>query len=121
MKLLNNLFEIVERANNSSGFSVTIQIASDHIVYKGHFPGYPVTPGVVLIQIVHELLEHHLKKEIRLVEISSTKFLKVVNPEKENTATISVDVASKDSLLHVKALGKNSLGFFFKLDAIYTL
>jgi len=121
MKLLNDLFEIIDSSGNGSGLSVTIRIKSDHIVYKGHFPGYPVTPGVVFLQIVHELLEHHLKKEIRLVEISSTKFLKIVNPEKENTATISVEVASKDSLLRVKALGKNSLGIFFKFDAIYTL
>jgi 3-hydroxyacyl-[acyl-carrier-protein] dehydratase len=119
MKLLDNLFEIVERSDTSSGFSVTIQIASNHIVYKGHFPGYPVTPGVVFIQIIHELLELHLKKAIRLIEISNCKFLKIVNPEKETNAVISADLVWRDELLHVKASGKNNTGSFFKLHAIY--
>jgi len=120
MKLLNSLFEIVESSGSNTGFSVTIRILADHIVYIGHFPGYPVTPGVVLIQMVHELIEHHLKKSIRLVEIFNCKFLKIVNPEKESLAIISVDVFSKDEILHVKALGKNDSGSFLKLDAVYT-
>jgi 3-hydroxyacyl-[acyl-carrier-protein] dehydratase len=120
MKLLDNLFEIVERSDSSSGFSVTIRIKSDHIVYKGHFPGYPVTPGVVFIQMIHELIELHLKKTIRLVEITNCKFLKVVNPEKESTATISVDIVLKDKLLHVKAWAENGSGKFLKFDGVYT-
>ena len=120
MKLLNNLFEIVESAGNSSGFLVTIRILPEHIIYKGHFPGYPVTPGVVFIQIIHELVEYHLKKAIRLVEISNCKFLKIVNPEKESSAMISTSIISKEELFHVKALGKNSSGIFFKLDAVYS-
>jgi len=120
MKLLNTLFEIVESIDSSSGFSVTIRIKPDHIVYKGHFPGYPVTPGVVFIQMVHELVEHHLKKTIRLVEISNCKFLKIVNPEKESLATFSTSVTSENGLLHVKASGKNSSGNFLRLDIVYT-
>ena len=120
MKLLDNLFEITERTGNSSGFLVTIRIISDHFVYKGHFPGYPVTPGVVFIQMMHELIEHHLKKTIRLVEIPNCKFLKVVNPEKESTARISVDIVLKNKLLHVKAWGENSSGKFLKFDGVYT-
>ncbi len=120
MKLLNDLFEIIDSSGNSSGFSVTIRIKSDHIVYKGHFPGYPVTPGVVFIQMMHELIEHRLKKTIRLVEMSNCKFLKIVNPEKESTATISVDIVLKDKLLHVKAWGENNSGKFLKFDGVYT-
>jgi len=120
MKLLDNLFEIVETTGNSSGFSVTIRIKADHIVYQGHFPGYPVTPGVVFIQMMHELVELHFKKTIRLVEISNCKFLKIVNPEKESRATISADIVLKDGLLHVKAWGENSSGRFLKFDGVYT-
>jgi 3-hydroxyacyl-[acyl-carrier-protein] dehydratase len=119
MKLLNNLFEIVESSGSHSGFTVTMRMFPDHIVYKGHFPGYPVTPGVILIQMIHELVEHYFKKDIHLVEISNCKFLKIVNPENESDAIISVNVDSKDGLIFVKAAGKNNLGAFFKIDVIY--
>jgi len=116
---LNNLFEIVESSDTGSNFLVTIRITPDHNVYKGHFPGYPVTPGVILIQMIHELVEQYLKKDICLVEIPNCKFLKIVNPEKESDAIISVDVFSKDELIFVKATGKNNLGAFFKIDVTY--
>ena len=120
MKLLNSLFEIIESSDSTSGFSVRVRLFPDHVVYKGHFPGYPVTPGVIFIQMIHELIEHSLGKAIRLVEISNCKFLKIVNPEKESSLVITADVALKDELLHVKALGKNNSGIFLKLDAVYT-
>ena len=120
MKLLNNLFEIVESSGSASSFSVTIRLLPDHFVYKGHFPGYPVTPGVIFIQIIHELVEHHLKKDIRLAEISNSKFLRIVNPEKESLAVFSVNLTSKNGFLHVKAAGQNSSGNFFKLDVVYS-
>ena len=119
MKLLNELFEILESSGRDSGFSVTIRIAPDHMIYKGHFPGHPVTPGVILIQMVQELIELHLKKTIRLIEMPNCKFLKIVNPETENMATVSVDIASTNGFLQVRASGQNSSGIFFKLNAIY--
>jgi len=121
MKLMNHLFKIVESSGSNSGMLATVQLFPDHVVYKGHFPGYPVTPGVVFIQMIHELVEHHLKRTVRLVEISNCKFLKIVNPQKENSAILSIDVISNEALFHVKALGKNSSGTFFKLDAVYTI
>ena len=120
MKLLNNLFEIIESSAKDSGFSVTIKISPDHFIYKGHFPGYPVTPGVVFLQIVHELAEYHLKRKIRLVELLNCKFLKIVNPNLENVIALSVDIISKNNLLYVKAFGNNNSGVFLKLSAVYT-
>ena len=120
MDLLNDLFEIIESSDEASGFLVKINILPDHIVYKGHFPGHPVTPGVIFIQIVHELAEAHFKRKIRLVEILNCKFLKIVNPNEENEATYSVELITKESLVYVKAFGRNNSGVFFKLSAIYT-
>lgn len=119
MKLINELFEIIDRSGIGSGFSVVIKIIPDHIVYKGHFPGHPVTPGVIFVQIVHELTESHLKRKIRLVELLNCKFLKIVNPNEENMATFFVDIILKDGLLYVKASGNNNSGSFFKFNAIY--
>ncbi|MBQ0740088.1 3-hydroxyacyl-ACP dehydratase, partial [Aquimarina celericrescens] len=37
--------------------TVTITINKNHKIFKGHFPGNPVTPGVCMIQIIKELAE----------------------------------------------------------------
>ncbi len=119
MKLLNDFFEIVEISGEGSTFSATVKVFPDHIIYKGHFPGYPITPGVILIQIVHELIESRLEQTIRLREMLNCKFLKVINPEKENLLTFVIDHHLKDGALHVKAVGKSNSEVFLKLSAVY--
>ncbi|MBQ6175630.1 MAG: hypothetical protein IJK29_00375 [Bacteroidales bacterium] len=34
----------------------TIRLLPDSPVYEGHFPGYPITPGVCLVEIALELI-----------------------------------------------------------------
>ena len=34
-----------------------LRLLPDSPVYQGHFPGYPITPGVCLVQIALELIE----------------------------------------------------------------
>ncbi|MGZ3844703.1 MAG: hypothetical protein ACXVBH_01530 [Flavisolibacter sp.] len=119
MQLLDSLFEIVDGGEDTTGFTSTIKFFPGHVIFKGLFPGHPVTPGVIFLQLVHELVEMHLNKSIRLVELSTCKFLRVVNPEFEEIAQISVSIKAKDDLLNVKALGKNETGTIFKLDADY--
>ena len=119
MELLNSLFEIIERSETPSGFLVTIRLHPDHVIFKGHFPGYPVTPGVIFLQIVHELTQLHLKKTIRLIELPNCKFLKIINPEQENVVVIAASNTVEQQCLHVKAFGKTGSDIFFKLDAQY--
>ena len=121
MQLLDSLFEIVDSREDVNALSTRIRFFPGHVIFKAHFPGHPVTPGVVFLQMVHELLEHHLGKSIRLVELSTCKFLRVVSPENEEMLQISVSLSANNDLLLVKALGKNEAGIVFKLDADYRL
>jgi 3-hydroxyacyl-[acyl-carrier-protein] dehydratase len=51
-----------------------------HAVFKGHFPGKPVVPGVVLLEIVADALSQIIKKEMNMNEASVVKFLHPVDP-----------------------------------------
>ena len=119
MKLLKDLFEITESSAHESGFSTTIKLFPGHIVYEGHFPGHPITPGVMQLQIVHELRETHLGKSIKLIAVDDCKFLKIVNPEQEKELRIEVEFVETDSVLHVRAVGKHDADTFLKLKATY--
>ncbi|MCU7551595.1 3-hydroxyacyl-ACP dehydratase [Chitinophagaceae bacterium LB-8] len=119
MTLINDLFEIMENSGNESSLTATIKLHPGHIIYKGHFPGHPVTPGVIQVQIVQELLENQLKRKLNLIEMPDCKFLKVLNPAEVKQLTVSIEYAGKDDLLNVKAIGKNDSGIFFKLSAVY--
>ena len=119
MKLLNDLFRIVDDVATESGFSTTIKFFPDHVIYLGHFPGHPVTPGVVQMQIVHELMENHFGRCLKLISIDDCKFLKILNPEEYGEIEILVTCVEMDSLFHVKAMGKRGSDTFFKLRGSY--
>jgi 3-hydroxyacyl-[acyl-carrier-protein] dehydratase len=56
-------------------FQATITAPLDHPCYAGHFPGNPVVPGVLLLELVAEALGRGAPRAI-----SSAKFHRVLKP-----------------------------------------
>ena len=119
MKLLNELFEVLESSTSEAGFIKTIKLYHGHIVYAGHFPGHPVTPGVIQLQIVHELLEKHFFRNLKLITMPQCKFLKILNPNETCQIVVRVEFDRQEELLHIKAWGENGEDIFFKLNSVY--
>lgn len=119
MQLINDFFNILESSESSTGFITTIELNPSHIVYIGHFPGHPVTPGVIQLQIVQELLENHSSKKLKLISMPQCKFLKILNPKETPQILVHIEINSNDELLNAKAWGENGADVFFKLNAVY--
>lgn len=81
MKLLNDFYTLLRSEKTENGISVWVKIDKDHSIFKGHFPNHPVTPGVCTIQIIKELSEKHLEKELMLKTARNVKFMAIINPE----------------------------------------
>ena len=60
----------------------TIRLLPDSPVYQGHFPGYPITPGVCLVEIALELIAEMAGQagKVRLVAAKNIKFTSPVLP-----------------------------------------
>jgi 3-hydroxyacyl-[acyl-carrier-protein] dehydratase len=121
MQLIGALFQVVDTSEQPNGFATSIRFFPDHPIFKGHFPGHPVTPGVIFLQLVQELIEHHLKGRIRLVELPNCKFLGVVNPNIQPLVLVSVSINPEFECLRVKAVGKDDSRTIFNLDIVYTI
>ena len=59
------LYETVSREEGCA----TVRLLSDCPIYKAHFPTFPITPGVTLVQIALELMGKSLvsAKDIKFV------------------------------------------------------
>ena len=57
------------------GSGVTLRLLPESPVYKGHFPGYPITPGVCLVEIALELMGN-----VQLVGAKNIKFTSPIIP-----------------------------------------
>lgn len=94
--LLNDLYTVEQpaMAMNGNGFSVLIRLNPFHEVFKGHFPGNPVLPGVCFIQILKEILKNQLKKDLVFDNFGSIKFFSIVNPRVNGLLHFEVEMKS---------------------------
>jgi 3-hydroxyacyl-[acyl-carrier-protein] dehydratase len=57
-----------------------LEIAADHPSFEGHFPGFPVLPGALLLDEMLSAIERARGIDLRAWQISSVKFLDAVRP-----------------------------------------
>ncbi len=120
--LINDFFEIIHlEETGDNAFEARIQLDSNHKIYKGHFPGNPVVPGVCLSQMVKESLESFKGHQLQMAEAGYLKFMAVVNPIKNPELSIKVTIKSEENH-KIAILSETTDGdtVFFKLKATYT-
>lgn len=90
MKLLDSLYSIVSESAGDSCHSYLIQLNADHFIYRAHFPGEPITPGVCIMQTALELTSLACGLELELSNVKNIKFLKVISPNEVKLITYSL-------------------------------
>ena len=61
----------------------SLRFAPEHPVFAGHFPGFPIVPGVMLLDEILHLQEVESGRPV--TAIASAKFLRPVAPGQEVT------------------------------------
>ncbi|MFP4023383.1 MAG: 3-hydroxyacyl-ACP dehydratase [Thiohalospira sp.] len=91
--LLKDFYTIKEiDPSDKENIKAIVELNKGHEIYKGHFPGNPVVPGVCLTQLIKELMENIEAKELRMVYADNIKFIAVVNPEINNILQIDLKI-----------------------------
>lgn len=85
-----------------------------HAIFKGHFPGQPVVPGVCMIQLVMEVLETALGNRLQLLRSDNIKFLHFIDPGVHQDVDMQIRFTRPDekSLSVSASLQKDDLTFF---------
>lgn len=73
-------------------FTVTATVAADHPCLAGHFPGRPVVPAVLLLELVAAALREHLGP-LRISGVPAAKFLLPMLPDQPLALKLSADPA----------------------------
>lgn len=118
MKLLNDFYSIVDETSCDGTYNCKVKMNPQHGLYKVHFPGNPVTPGVCLVQMATEILERKYNKKFLLSEAVNIKFRKTVVPEDEPTFVFN-KVVFEDDLLKTSVTIEDNENQFVKMSLIY--
>jgi len=82
---MRGLYEILPRTNGLEGANAfegafEVQVAAEHAVFGGHFPGNPVLPGVCTMMIVRECASLAAGRPLRYAAVGECKFTAAIAP-----------------------------------------
>jgi len=119
--LLNDFFKYKVISKEEESWICEIEVNAEHDIYKGHFPGLPVTPGVCQVQIVQEVLSDVLNTKYSLKNARDIKFLNFIDPQKTPKLNLELTVKQKDeNSLSVSALMVNEGVNFLKMRSTFS-
>src|SRR5262245_1870339 len=110
--LTDSLYTIKNISAENNIIEAIIELNEHHDIFKGHFPGRPVLPGVCMLQITKEILETFFQRSVQLSKADDIRFLAMVDPtqNKELKFVIQYDLSETKSMnVHAKIIKKDDV------------
>ena len=99
-------------------FLVKFFIDSSNPILKGHFPGQPILPGVVMVDLVKSCFERAKEDSFQLVTAGNIKFLRLLVPNDE-VYHLSLNIKEHEESINVSAQINQNEVTYFKQSASY--
>ncbi|WP_026450845.1 3-hydroxyacyl-ACP dehydratase [Aequorivita capsosiphonis] len=119
--LIEGLYKVTTTENTETGISAQVHLNKYHSIFKGHFPGNPVMPGVCMIQIIKELTEEATAKNLFLSVSSNIKFMAIINPEVNPDLKLVIDITEESGEVKVKNVTSFEEIVALKLNATFKI
>lgn len=115
--LMNDFYSIEYMQREPNSLLCKVVFNTQHDIFKGHFPGQPVVPGVCMMEMVKELLEQAVDKALWLRNAGQVKFLQLITPDVQPMINVSWN-ENKGSMT-VNASFKSDTSDLFKLTGSF--
>ena len=113
------IYSILEKRQEDSSISYLIEFDFSHPVFKGHFPGKPVLPGVMMCDIIRCQISDVLGIEVQLKTAKNIKFSRMIIPSENNNYNVKISIINNEEQYEVKAIISQNDNIYFKLNAKY--
>lgn len=119
---LDTLYTITDLAFGEGNFEATLNIDPEHDVFRGHFPGQAIMPGVCLISIVKKIAEAIAGREMQLKQATNIKFLNIIDPfEHKGLRVKGSYLADKKKEMNISASILDTETVFFKFKGVFII
>lgn len=120
MLFQNNFYTIKGEELSESAANFSIELNGDHKIFEGHFPDNPITPGVVQMEIVKELMSKVTNSSLNLVTMGNCKFLAILNPIETKEVLVAINYSLiEENLYKVSAQIRANDVIYLKISAFY--
>jgi len=119
--LLKDFYKVISLENTAeNNYLAMILINENHEVFKGHFPGNPIMPGVCMTQIIKELTEQISGSSLFMQSLSNVKFMALINPFNTPELRLELDISINETdLIKVKNVTYFDDTLALKLNSVY--
>lgn len=94
MLLENKFYHIINIEKTGEGSAVyELELLPECDVYRGHFPGKPVSPGVCEIETVKELAMSLTGRKLFIATVGQCRFKAVASPQACPKVKVSLEVS----------------------------
>ena len=111
------LYVISAYQASEAELSCEISYNEQHAIFEGHFPGNPIVPGVCTMQMIGAMLHKALKLPVMLKGASSIKYLQLIIPGMQPTASITWTLA--EGVYNVSATLREGAQLLFKMSGSF--
>ncbi len=119
--LIEGLYTILDLEENSPEIKAKVKIHGSHEVFKGHFPGNPIMPGVCMIQMIKEITEQVTGKELFLAVATNVKFMAKINPEENEIIDLVLTLSEENDQIKVKNITSYDQTVALKLSTTFKI
>jgi 3-hydroxyacyl-[acyl-carrier-protein] dehydratase len=118
MMLKNSFFRIIEQHASDGKAKFRIKLNAEHFIYQAHFPNYPITPGVCLIQMAVELFGSLKDANFNIKTLKNVKFVAIINPLEFPEVDFLLEFAESENLWHTKVWIQEKETVFAKMSLV---
>jgi len=120
--LLKDFYTITEYNYNQTDSTIIaqIQINTEHKIFQGHFPENPVVPGVMVLQIIKELLEKATEQNLMLTSASQIKYLVMIIPERNRNICFAIQIKPENNQLKTNCVVSNETVVYVKFNGLFS-
>ena len=119
--LIEGLYTTHRLEQNDQEVKASVKLNAAHDVFKGHFPGSPVMPGVCMIQMIKELTEEVLDKKLFLSVATNVKFMAIIDPVVNETIDLTLNITESEDVVKVKNVTSYEDTVALKLSATFKI
>ena len=118
---MTNLYKISNPVIDGNSFTATITFNPAHEVFGGHFPGQPIVPGVVLVEIAAAAAGMATGIKLAVKEASIIKFLQVVDPRENPVLMLEGSIVEEENKFKTDLVFRAGNTIFVKIKGMRLL
>lgn len=116
-ELLKNL-DILEIDRSKNTALCEFKVNEDFIGFQGHFPGFSILPGVIMIDMARILTESLTDERIKITSVDKAKFSKQIHPSSILSGEVKITEQGDDIKVIAKLKNNGEMASSFSFNAI---